>query len=191
MNSMPTGRRRQAILVLIGTAAVLAGLWYTLVNAQNRRLAVVAEKIGTAEFEIEKIRKARSVAQEIEASLAAASGHLDVIEADMASGDLYSWVVNAIRQFKTPYKVEIPQFGQPVEKETTLLPKFPYRQVSMNITGTAFYHDLGKFIAEFENRYPYSQIQHLELEPALAASGAEREKLTFHMDIVTLVKPTS
>ncbi len=191
MNSMPTGRRRQAILVLIGTAAVLAGLWYTLVNAQNRRLADVAEKIGKAESDIEKVRKARSVAKEIEASLAAASGRLDVIEADMASGDLYSCVVNAIRQFKTPYKVEIPQFGQPVEKETTLLPKFPYRQVSMNITGTAFYHDLGKFIAEFENRYPYSRIQNLELEPALAASGAEREKLTFRMDIVTLVKPTS
>ncbi len=191
MNPSLKGRRRQAALVLVGTAAVLAGLWYVLVNAQYRRLTTLADKISAAQNQSESVRKALGAAKDLETKLTLASQRLDTIEADMASGDLYSWVVNVIRQFKTTHKVEIPQFGQPVEKETTLLPKFPYRQVSINIVGTAYYHDLGKFVAEFENRYPYARIQNLELEPAPTASGAEREKLTFRMDIVTLVKPTS
>ena len=33
--------------------------------------------------------------------------------------------------------------------EVDIMPKFPYQQLKVTVTGTAYYHDLGEFIAEF------------------------------------------
>jgi len=108
----------------------------------------------------------------------------------MASGDVYSWMLNLIRQFKVGYRVEIPQFSQQAEqKEMNLLPKFPYQQASLTIAGTAFYHDLGKFLADFENQNPYCRVLNLKIEPVPTQAGGEKEKLSFTMEIVALVKP--
>jgi hypothetical protein len=82
--------------------------------------------------------------------------------------------------------------------DVDLLPHFPYKQLKITVSGTAFYHDLGKFIADFENAFPHMRVVNLALEPATggnspasATSGASpgvNEKLSFKMDIVTLVK---
>ena len=104
-------------------------------------------------------------------------------------GDLYSWTYNTIRHFKTPYQVEIPEIGHPDVGSVDLFPSFPFKQVRFTITGTAYYHDLGKFIADFENTYPHIRVVNLQIQPADAADGAE--KLSFRMDIIALVKSTS
>jgi hypothetical protein len=106
----------------------------------------------------------------------------------MASGDLFSWVVNKqLRPFIAPYKVEIPQFSQLEQKDMNLLPKFPYKQASLRVGGKARFHDFGKFLADFENAFPYFRVLNLEMEPT--PLGDEKEKLTFSMDIIVLVKP--
>ena len=104
-------------------------------------------------------------------------------------GDLYSWTYNTIRLFKTPYQVDIPEIGHPDVGPVDLFPSFPFKQVKFTITGTAYYHDLGKFIADFENTYPHIRVVNLQIQPADAADGAE--KLSFRMDIIALVKSTS
>ena len=40
-----------------------------------------------------------------------------------------------------------------------------------NLRGTAYFQDLGAFLADFENEFPYLRVQNLELEPA--ASGMQ------------------
>ena len=114
------------------------------------------------------------------------------IEEDLPSGDLYAWMLKNIGLLKLQSKVEIVTHSAPEVKPVNLLPKFPYSQVSYTISGTAYFHDLGKFVADFENQYPYSRLLNLDIspEPALAAGDKDpKEKLTFHMEIVTLVRP--
>ena len=106
-------------------------------------------------------------------------------EDDMASGDLYSWTYNTIRLFKQQYKVEIPDISQPSVSDVDMFPAFPYKQMRFTIDGTAYYHDLGKFIADFENAFPHARVVNLVVEPM---SGAG-EKLSFRMDMIVLVKP--
>lgn len=186
------GKRRQVLLVAIVTAGLLVGLWFGLISAQRKNLETVAGKIDVAQRELDRVRKALEGAERLEDELAAASAMLARNEESMASGDYYSWVINRIRQFKLAYRVDIPQFSTilgPVD--ATLLPKFPYKQVTLSIGGTGCFHDLGQFVAAYENQFPYSRIQNLDLEPAPALAGAEKEKLAFRMDIVTLVKPGS
>jgi hypothetical protein len=83
--------------------------------------------------------------------------------------------------------VEIPEVGHPTIGESDLLPSFPYKQIQFAINGTVYYHDLGKFIADFENSFPHSRMVHLVVEPA-TGPNSNSEKLSFRMEIITLVK---
>ena len=62
-----------------------------------------------------------------------------------------------------------------------------YKQATMQIGGTAYYHDLGQFIADFENEFPLTRVANLTIEFAQGAQG-DREKLAFKMDLITLIK---
>ena len=187
MNAMLKDKRQKVILVAILTLVALAALWFGLINLQNHGLDELARQVDAAERKLDTARKALAGSKQLEAELSTAAEKLNGIENGMASGDLSTWVYNKVRQFKLSYRVEIPQFSPIVESETTLLPKFPYRQVTMTITGTGYFHDIGRFVADFENQFPYIRILNLELEPPPAISGAEREKLSFRMGIVALV----
>lgn len=191
MKKMSPAKRRQVLLILLVTGGVLAGLWFSLVSAQNRGLVELDRSIKAMEDKLHTTRKTLQGAAQLETELTAASTQLEQLEEDMASGDLYASLINRIRAFRQTHKVDIPQFGNIVEGENTLLPQFPYRQVTLNISGTAFFHDLGQFVADFENEFPYARIQNLELTPASLLSGADRERLSFRMDIIMLVKPST
>lgn len=191
MNAIPKEKRQKVLLVAIVTAGALVGLWFGLISLQNRGLDELASNIDGAQHKLDTARKALAAAPRLQAELDDDAGKLNAIENGMASGDLSTWVYNKVRQFKLPYRVEIPQFSSIVEAETTLLPKFPYRQVKMSIGGTGYFHDIGKFVADLENQFPHLRVENLELEPAPALAGAEKEKLSFRMDIVALVKSGS
>jgi Tfp pilus assembly protein PilO len=92
-----------------------------------------------------------------------------------------------VRHYKANYKVDVPEIGQPNVSEMDLLPNFPYKQLQFTLRGTGYYHDIGKFIADFENKYPHMRVVNLELELV----GTDTEKLSFKMDIVALVNTAS
>ena len=71
-----------------------------------------------------------------------------------------------------------------------MLAGFPYKQVKVTISGTAYYHDLGKFVADFENNFPHMRMVNLSIEPA-SMTGANAERLSFRVDVIALVKPNT
>ena len=145
-----------------------------------------------ARQKLEQVKKAIATADLVETQLATNSERLQDLEQGMASGDLYSWAINSIRQFKNPYRVDIPQFSQiDGPKDTSVLAKFPYQQATITIGGTALFEDFGRFLADFENAFPYVRVQGLSLEPAPSETGSGADKLQFRMDIVALVRPTA
>jgi hypothetical protein len=92
-----------------------------------------------------------------------------------------------VSKFKLRYKLEIPQFSPAASvTDCDLLPKFPYKQVRIVISGSGYYEEIGKFIADFENEYATTRIVNLELTPYAGPLEA-KEKLTFRMEIVSLV----
>ena len=121
-----------------------------------------------------------------------ASAQMAAIEKEMASGDYYAWMYNTIKEFKTTQRVDIPQFSSVEVGDCQLLLKSPYKQVRMTVSGAAFFHDLGKFVADFENHFPHMRVQNLDVSPSGGRTGPEpeREKLAFRMDIIALAKPS-
>jgi hypothetical protein len=192
MNSLSKEKRDQLVLVVLLTCGVLLALWFGLIRFQQQSLGVLAQSKISAEQKLEQVRQAIETADLIEVRLKEAQQRLAKVESSMASGDLYSWTIDTLRRFKLGYKVEIPQFSQiDGPKDMTMLAGFPYKQASMTISGTAFYSDFGKFVADFENEFPYMRILNLSLEPVPALVGADKEKLNFRLELSALVKNTA
>lgn len=187
MKRLSKQKRDQLILACVAILAVLAGIYFFLIRAQQDGLKTLRDQQVSEENKARNMHEKITGSKTVETQLNTVSATLADKEQDMASGDLYASMVNTIRKFKLRYKLDIPQFS-PASSVTDcdLLPKFPYKQVRIVIAGTGHYEDIGKFIADFENEYSASRILNLELTPASEADGA-KEKLTFRMEIVSLV----
>jgi len=189
---MTKSKRNQTIGLVLAALVILLALGYLLIQRQYDNLQTLARKRSADDSKLSVMETAVKNAAQVEAELDEVTQSLAEKEATMASGDLYSWSINTMKKFKTGYKVEIPQFG-PISPQTdvNLLPRFPYKQATLNVGGKAYYHELGRFISDFENEFPFMRIVNLAMDLDPSPSGGDREKLLFKMDIVTLVKPNT
>jgi len=190
MNKLSKEKRTHLILAVLGIVLVLAGVWYFLISEQQAGIARLEVQKAESGKKLRDIRETFKNKEHLAAELVAATQALNAREAEMASGDLYAWMVSTLRRFKQPYGVDIPQIASPAVGNVSLFAKFPYKQAATSVTGTAYYHELGRFVADFENQFPSARVLNLNLVPA-TASASEQEKLSFKMDLVWLVKPDS
>lgn len=182
-------KRDHLILVVLATIVVLAGLGFGLIRSQYTSLKRIRASEREAAAKLKTMKETINREDQIKAELDEVSKALAVVEDGMASGDPYSWALDMVRRFRIAHRVEVPVISQPVVSESTLLPKFPYKQASFALSGTGFYHDIGKFIADFENQFPEIRIVNLRLSPVTGLLNEEKEKLEFRMDIIALMRP--
>ena len=194
MKNLSKEKRDRLLLVCIGTVIAAVALWYLVIQTQNKAITKMKAQSLEQKAKVENAERLVSSTADLQKKLDNSAQDLKAIEDTMASGDMYSWIILTINKFRADRKVEIPQFSREVPTEVGVLPKFPYRAALFNVRGTAYFHDFGKFIADFENAFPYIRVQNVELEPLASGTQttpADAEKLAFKMEIVTLVNPTS
>ena len=192
MKNLPKEKRDRLVLLCLGTLAIVVGLYYGLITTQQKSLAEMAKKQVEETEKLKSGERLASSTAQIEKTLAAADTKLKAIESRMPSGDMYSWIILTVNTFKENYQVDIPQFSREVPSEVGMYTQFPYRAAVFNLRGTAHFHEFGRFVADFENTFPYMRIQNIELDPASVSNAnaqGDQEKLAFKMEIVTLVNP--
>lgn len=187
MKWLPKDRQNPFIIVVLATAALLAAIYFGLINTQHCLLSKIAVNRNTAGKKLQDMDNTIKNADLIAKQLAVFRADLVHAETDMASGDLYSWTYSTMRQFKSAYKVELPDIGAPKVGQVDLLPAFPYSQITFTITGKAYYQELGKFVADFENAFPHARLVNLNITPVIG----DTEMLTFNVDVIALVKPNA
>jgi hypothetical protein len=182
-------RKNRLVLVLLLTLIAVVGLYLGLIQRQNDNLTQLFQKKAAAAKKLQLVLDTIHQADRIKGELNDARAALTTAESDVASGDLYAWVINALRQFKAGYHVDIPQFSQLSQPtDVTLLPNFPYKQATLTVAGTAYFHNLGRFVADFENHFPHIRLLNLSIDANAPSLTADPEILSFKMDIITLVK---
>ena len=196
MKNLPKDKRDKLILTVIGTVAVVAGLYLGLVKAMGESMEGMTKQKDEKKSKVVNAQRLVNSTSDLQKGLEEATAKLKVIEDSMAAGDMYSWIILKVNKFREERKVEIPQFSREVRTDVGMFPKFPYKAAVFTIRGSAFFHDLGKFIADFENAFPHTYLQNIELEPASNSSssptvGAHPELLMFKLEIVTLINPNS
>ena len=184
MKRLPPNKRNQLIGVIIATVGLICIVYFMLIGPQNEKNKQVTAEAGK---EMQKLQQYQTAIKQMDtttAQLADATQQLAQAEEDLASGDLYAWTVETIRRFKTNYhRVDIATIGQPTQGDCELISGFPYKQIRFSLTGSAFYHDMGKFISDFENKFPHCRVVNVSADPSAAT-----EKLNFRIDVVALVK---
>ena len=188
MNKLSKAKRDQIILVGMCTLCLLALIILGLIRPQYAATAEINGRTVAAREHLQSMENAIKKANAVSDQLAGLTSTLTQAEGDLASGDPAQWIYNTIRNFKEHYQVDVSVNSQLSMGEVELLPHFPYKQLKVTVGGTAYYHDLGKFIADFENAFPHAQIANLTLDPA-GGTGASSEKLAFKMEIVALANP--
>ena len=162
-----------------------------LISPQNVQIRKLASDTSVRRGDLQKIKDTIKQSDAMANALGEVSRQLNHAEEDVATGDVYAWTYDTLRRFKSTYHVDIPSIGQPTFSEADLIPNFPYRQVKLTLNGSAYYHDLGKFASDFENNFPHMRLVNLVIESANYSPNNPTERVNFHMDVVTLVKPNT
>lgn len=194
MKHLPKEKRDRLILIGLCTAMVAVAIYLLLIRNQQSAVSSIAKQISEQKTKVSNAERLVASTADIKKNLEAANQKLVKIEEGMASGDMYAWVIQTVGRFGAERKVDIPQFSREVTTEVGIFPKFPYRAAAFNVRGIAYFHDLGQFIADFENSFPFARVQNLELEPgsnSASTTTPEGEKLSFRMEIVTLINPNT
>jgi hypothetical protein len=198
MKKFSKEKRDRMVLVVLGTVTTLVALWYGLISFQKAAMNNIAKASGEQETKVGNAQRLVSSGNQIQTNLEVVNKRLKAIENDMASGDKYSWIIQTINDFlvrnnyRDTHKVEIPQFSREVAADVGMFVNFPYQAVVFTIRGTAYFHDFGKFVADFENNFPFLRVQNIDLDPSAASAVTnvgDPEKLSFKMEIVALVNP--
>lgn len=190
MNKLTTEQRNQIILTAIGTLAVAALLWFSLIGALQAQLADQSNKIASARSQLDLVRTGIAKEQQFRQEAESGKRELGNLEKKMADGDLYRWVINFLRDIEGAHDVAISDFGPPQIVEYSVPPRVAYKAANYSISGTAYYADFGSFLADLENSSPFVRVKNLNLQavaPGYAASSAS-EKLTFRLEFLILIK---
>jgi hypothetical protein len=198
MNKISKDKRDKVILsalLFIG----LAGLLYTFVlGAQKDQLAAVHKQMITIKDKLSKAERLVRSAPMIEASLKENQKLIDTRQETMApQGQYYYWFLKLMDQFRAEEKLNpvfIIDITQPEFIEAGLFPNFPYKAASFGMRLNGQFHDVGRFLADLENTYPYFRVQSMKLSPQrgnmkeTANTQLPTENLVVEVRVVTLIR---
>ena len=193
MITLSPEQKKKLVSTGVAALAVLLLIYWGLIRVQIKTHQAYKTQITDIKSKLENANRYLQQAAFYKQEVAEKKAQLDAIEAGMASGgDLYSWMIRTVGNFRQAYKVEIPNYSAVSIGEVGLLPDFPYPAAICVINGFAYYHDLGKFLADFENQFPYMQVRVQEIRPDPGPVNAEdQEKLKFTLQIVALVSKSA
>jgi Tfp pilus assembly protein PilO len=192
MTKIPKDKRDKILLVGMVTVAAAAALWFLLINSQRQTLRDVRQEAQKVIDQLARGDATLKTGDDITRQFEEASRRLQARDTTMAPpNDMYSWLIQTLNNFRSNYRVDIPQFGREMPAEVGMFAKFPYRAALFNVRGTANYHDFGRFVADFENAFPYIRVQNIDLSSAAESQAGGREKLNFTMELLTLVRPVA
>lgn len=195
IKALSAEKKQHLVAVGMGTVMVLAVVYFLLISPAQEALKKLEAQSVEAEKKYSEADRLVKRTQAVHDEYDRLNEHLNGIEAGMVGGDQVQWIRSIELKFRTqaPYKVEIPNLPFRGLGKMSMIPDFPYKTAAYGFSGTAFYHDLGKYIADWENQFPYMRVLNLDISPEDAAgvsSGSdEREKLSFTFEVSALVKP--
>jgi len=205
MNKISKDKRDKVILACILFLG-LGGLLYTFVlGYQKDQLASLHKQSLVLRDRASKADALIRSAPLIEANLKDNQKLLDTrLESMAPQGQYYYWFLKLMDQFREEERLN-PAFiiditPQPEFIEAGLLPSFPYRAASFGLRVNGHFQDIGRFIADLENNFPYFRVQSVRLTPqrggALNAALVKdtlntsntTETLVVELRVVTLIR---
>ncbi|HEY1173061.1 MAG TPA: hypothetical protein VGH19_16960 [Verrucomicrobiae bacterium] len=192
MNKISKEKRDQLIALAGGTLVVLGLVYWLVIGAMAKSTGGVRAAADGVQESVDKAAKLKADSPKIQAELDDSRAALEALEKDMATGDLYSWVIMTLNKFKqdNAHAVDIQNISREERVPIGFFGEYPYDAVKYQVKGAAYYHDFGKFLANLENAFPFARVQNMDLSPEGGVlTGPEAEKLAFRFELVVPLKP--
>ena len=190
MKNLSKEKRDHLILTIIGTAIVLVGIGMFLIKPTSAKITKLEKESIDLSDNLTKAQRRLKMMDEIDATLTDANARLSDIREAMPSGDLYASMINLLNNIKVRHNIKIPQISREVTGKAMMYPDFPFIVASFRVGGSGYYHNIGSFIADFENSFPFMRIQNVVIEKAIATetvATSGSEQLNFRMEIIALL----
>lgn len=193
MAKLTKEKRDQLILTGLMSVMIIVAVWMLLIGPTRKSLVSLVGEVQTTGDQLRDAQRVVARAGQIDLEMKATARFLADMEKDMVEGDPNLWIRSTLNEFysSTAHSMALPAIGPPTERPIGLLPDFPYQGLMFQLSGSAYYHEIGKFIADFENRYPYIRVQNLDFRPDLSVGrfGPSSELLAYTFEIIVPVKP--
>ena len=209
MNKLSKDKRDKLMLICIMAIGVLAVLYYLVIVDQRDELNALAGKIAQMQSKRDSSTKTAKRQADFQTNLDGQKKILVGKQAEMPrAGEGILWFNTLMEERRVQYNLDIQEIKQPEQPvDPGVLPRFDFKGVSFMVTMTGVYADFGRFLADFENRYPYMRIQLQNITPvarsipgasaagpgadasrASSSSSDEPIKLRFDFKVISLIK---
>lgn len=210
MSSLSKEKRNQILLILGGTLGIFLLVYYFIIGSQSEKLMKLQGDIMISRNNIYTAESRIRLARRMSPELATLSEEVVTAEARMLPVEQLKgnkWLYDKLMKFKKDkYDIELTNISsQPLTGDLfLLLPNFSYSAAAYKVEMQAFFHEFGRFLADFENSFPFMRIDNLTLWPVATPSGAigptadvpedfgeseDLEQLGISLRIVVLYKP--
>lgn len=214
MSKLSKEKRDKLILVCLLFIGALGVLYTFVLGAQRDKLSTYENQLASVRDKLSKAERLMKSGPIVESNLAENSKKLELMQKDMAPQGAYYWFLKLLEEFRTREGLDqnfLADLRQPEATDPGLLPKFPYRALTTGVRTSGKFHDIGRFIADFENAFPYMRVEQIRLQPQTEGQGRRArgegpnqqgeadqdmpapstEKLVGDLLIVTFVKPSA
>lgn len=202
MTKLSKDKRDKLTMVGVSTLAVVAIIYFYIISAQKETLQELELKIVDVKDKLATAERWQRMSATINEDLQSMRKVLDAKGESMAPVDKFKWFYGTIERFLPSYEVTLLDISRTPEiSNVGLLPKFPFQFATFAVKFNGHFHDFGKFLADFENHFPYLRVQDLELKPEfmnetgpsdfeVQTQTRGAEKLGISLKVVTLVQPS-
>jgi len=197
MNSWPPGTRNRLIFVLLVGVGVLLCGWFMLIAPLQARLKVQKGKADLARMQLQLAQTGQDQGPHYRKLLAerrAEMENLEFLMADESGSGLLGWEFSTLVPYFNLYNIVHLGWENPTLTDVDLPPDVPYRMATFGVSGQAHYHAFGRFLAAFENGYPFVKIKSVSLQSLTPGIGGvvrgmdDLEQLRFRLEYQVLTK---
>jgi hypothetical protein len=202
MNKLSKDKRDKLLLICIMAGGLVAVLYFLVIVDQKDELTGLTNRIAQMSDKRDKAAKTFKRQRDFEENLEGQKKLLNAKQAEMPrAGEGILWFNTLMEERRVVFNLDIKDIKGPEQPvDPGILPKFDFKGVAFTVTMVGTYLDFGRFLADFENRFPYmrTQLQSVTPEyvppsatganPASAGSDNEPLKLRFNFRVISLIK---
>jgi Tfp pilus assembly protein PilO len=203
MNKLSKEKKDKLLLTGLAALGTIAVLYFLVITDQKAEIDSLKNKISALSSKRDMSSRLGKKGGDIQANFEAQKKILEQKQAEMPRPEEdHIWFIRIMEDMRSKYGLELDDIVPPQPVEAGVLPKFPFRAISLSVSMVGSYTDFGRFLADFENRYPYMRVQNLTIaeerlavvtrpgESLAAATAAAREtgKLRFNYRVIALIK---
>lgn len=175
MNKLSKDKRDKLILIILFSVGISAVLYYLVIMVQQEMIADFATRTANRQAKLDQAEGIKKRRERFHENLAEQRKILNAKQADMPRPDQdHLWFINLMEERRRIYGLNVEEVRTPEPTMAGVLPEFPFRAVALSVTMSGRFTDFGRFLADFENSFPYMRVELTSITPEVRSRVTER-----------------